>query len=137
MDESICLKTTRYRQARAKGNHEVEVKRGRLKPGRKLRQCNNTSPKRIVNKSLKMKSAERNQQKEVVNVSAAKREIIMSSNPGCSTSRQKMHEFECNFCDFVAETSFLLRTHIEIKHTNNQFYFPCSMCRYSFLGAFS
>lgn len=66
----------------------------------------------------------------ILHVSDVKKEIIMSSSPTCP-SRKKVNEFECDFCEFVAENGFLLGTHMEIKHTNNHNYFPCSMCSFT------
>ena len=81
----------------------------------------------ISTPSKSFKTVKRRQPK-VVNVTDEKRALILNSTSDSDSTRKKA-EFECDFCDFVADIGFHLRTHMEIKHTNNGLYFPCSMCR--------
>eukprot|EP00088_Acartia_fossae_P008953 TRINITY_DN14316_c0_g1_i4.p1 TRINITY_DN14316_c0_g1~~TRINITY_DN14316_c0_g1_i4.p1 ORF type:complete len:215 (+),score=29.82 TRINITY_DN14316_c0_g1_i4:86-646(+) len=64
--------------------------------------------------------------KQIINISNKKREMILKSE------NTKEHELECDFCEFVADSSFNLKVHVEFKHTTNKNYFPCSMCDETF-----
>jgi len=46
------------------------------------------------------------------------------------TPKKEQEPLECDFCDFVATSTFFLSSHKERKHKENRNFFPCAECKH-------